>query len=237
MPLLKKKPSALATTRSLPALPVRALQQEELEHKFELYKHLGQKVPADDRRRLPLPRKVPAAEEERLSWTLSPMMARDGAGSSGERPLSARTDATMSMLGVGLCRLVAIGGRDAKGEVLPPASATLVCDPWLRIWSPLGAPSTLGVETSATSSLSASPIGARAAHAVTVVGHARSLLVVAGGEDALGDLLGDVHVLEMRALETAEGSERRRELAPGRRARRPLARGPPRIRRLRPAPK
>ena len=213
MPILKKKP---ATTRSLPALPVRALQQEELEHKFELYKQLGQKVPADDRRRLPLPRKVSAAEEEHLSWSLSPMMARDGAGSSGERPLPACTDATMSMLGVGLCRLVAIGGRDAEGEVLP--AATLVCDPWLRIWSPLGAPSTLGGETSAMSSLSASPIGARAAHAVTVVGHARSLLVVAGGEDALGDLLGDVHVLEMRALETAEGSERRRELAPGRRA-------------------
>ena len=200
----RRSEKTLSVTRSLPALPSRYYQA--LDRRVDQYQHAHVKVPADERLRLPLPLRVPAAEDECLTWATEPLVSDD------EQLLPACADATLSSLGVGLSRLVAIGGRDAHGELLPAEMATLACDPILHRWRPIGVaeeppPPSCGAKA-----------GARFAHAAAVVGHNRSLLVVAGGQGVDGCLLSDTHVLDMRAQESAEGSERRRQLAGTRRS-------------------
>ena len=87
--------------------------------------------------------------------------------------------------------LVAIGGEPAPGK--PHAEVPFACDSVLRRWAPVS----VKPETAEFAAC------ARSGHATTSLGQGRSLLVVTGGEDATGVLLGDMIV---RVNETSVSS-------------------------------
>ena len=92
-----------------------------------------------------------------------------------------RLECTLSSLGVSQPQLVLYGGHLPSGQLAP--AEPLVCDPTSLRWWPLPSANDVSVYEEA---------GQRSSHASSVMGEARTLLVVCGGEGTGGELLNDV---------------------------------------------